>query len=45
MGAEARAYMQAVMALSAFAEWRAAGIKEPWVLPKDEPDWPTVLRV
>jgi len=45
VGAEARAYMQAVMALPAFAEWRAAGIKEPWVLAKDEPDWPTVLRV
>jgi glutathione S-transferase len=45
VGAEARAYMQAVMALPAFAEWKAAGIKEPWVLAKDEPDWPTVLRV
>lgn len=40
-----RAYMAAVMALPAWAEWRAAAIQEPWVLPQDEPDWPTVLRV
>lgn len=41
----ARAYMDAVMALPAYAEWRQAGINEPWVLPDDEPDWPTVWRV
>lgn len=40
-----RAYMQAVMGLPAYAEWRQAGIDEPWVLPEDEPDWPTVWRV
>ena len=40
-----RAYMEAVMALPAWSEWRAAALKEPWVLPEDEPDWPTVLRV
>ena len=45
VGAVARAYMQAVMALPAWAEWTAAAVKEPWVLPEDEPDWPTVLRV
>jgi glutathione S-transferase len=39
-----RAYMDAVMALPAWAEWHAAAVKEPWVLAKDEPDWPTVLR-
>jgi glutathione S-transferase len=40
-----RAYMDAVMALPAWSEWRAAALKESWVLPEDEPDWPTVLRV
>ena len=45
VGAQARAYMEAVMALPAWAEWQAAALKEPWVLPEDEPDWPTVLRV
>jgi glutathione S-transferase len=37
--------MAAVMALPAWAEWRAAALKEPWVLPHDEVDWPTVLKV
>jgi glutathione S-transferase len=41
----ARAYMAAVMALPAWAEWYAAALQEPWVLPSDEVDWPTVLRV
>jgi glutathione S-transferase len=45
VGAVARAYMDAVMALSAWAEWRAAALIEPWVLPEDEVDWPTVMRV
>jgi glutathione S-transferase len=45
VGAASRAYMEAVMALSAWAEWKAAALEEPWVLPEDEPDWPTVLRV
>ena len=40
----ARAYMQAVMALPAWSEWRAAALKETWILPHDEVDWPTVLR-
>lgn len=39
-----RAYMDAVMALPAWAEWKSAAVKEPWVLEKDEPDWPKVLR-
>jgi glutathione S-transferase len=43
--APSRAYMDAVMALPAWSEWRAAALREPWVLPEDEPDWPTVLRV
>ena len=40
-----RAYMDAVMALPAWAEWKEAALKEPWVLAEDEVDWPTVLRV
>ncbi len=40
-----RAYIAAVMALPAWSEWREAALKEPWVLPEDEVDWPTVLRV
>jgi glutathione S-transferase len=41
----ARTYMDAVMALPAWAEWRAAALAEPWVLPEDEVDWPQVVRV
>ncbi len=41
----ARGYMNAMMALPAWAEWHAAALQEPWVLPEDEVDWPTVLRV
>jgi glutathione S-transferase len=40
----ARAYMHAVMALPAWAEWRAAALKETWLLAEDEVDWPNVLR-
>jgi glutathione S-transferase len=45
VSAPARAYMDAIMALPAWSEWRAAALRETWVLPEDEPDWPTVLRV
>jgi glutathione S-transferase len=44
VGVIARAYMRAVMALPAWDEWRRAARQEPWVLPHDEPDWPTVLK-
>jgi glutathione S-transferase len=44
VGEGSRAYMNAVMALPAWREWKEAALKEPWVLPFDEPDWPTVLR-
>jgi glutathione S-transferase len=44
VGPVARGYMQAVMDLPAWADWKAAALKEPWVLPEDEVDWPTVLR-
>src|SRR5712691_9666954 len=45
VGAVARAYMEAVMALPAWREWRTAALAEPWVLAEDEVDWPKVLRV
>jgi len=45
IGPVARAYMEAVLGLPAWAEWCAAAKQEPWVLPQDEVDWPTVLRV
>jgi glutathione S-transferase len=45
VGARSRAYMDAVMGLPAWREWADAARVEPWVLPEDEPDWPTVLRV
>jgi glutathione S-transferase len=44
VGPPARSYMEAVMALPAWTEWKAAAVKEPWVLAEDEVDWPTVLR-
>jgi glutathione S-transferase len=44
VGERSRAYMDAVMALPAWREWKEAALKEPWILPYDEPDWPTVLR-
>jgi glutathione S-transferase len=44
VGAVSRAYMQAVMAHPAWGEWRSAALQEPWILPHDEPDWPTVLK-
>jgi glutathione S-transferase len=45
VGSASRAYMTAVMALPAWAEWVAAALKEPWELPQDEVDWPDVPRV
>ena len=44
VGAGTRAYMEAMMALPAWREWHAAGVKEPWVLADDEVDWPTVRK-
>jgi glutathione S-transferase len=45
VGAAARVYMDAMMALPAWQEWTAAALTEEWVLAEDEVDWPTVLRV
>jgi glutathione S-transferase len=44
VGPESRAYMQAVLSLPAFLAWKEAGVRETWVLPEDEPDWPAVLK-
>jgi glutathione S-transferase len=44
VSAAARSYMNAVMALPAWREWRAAALREPWVLPHDEVDWPDVPK-
>jgi glutathione S-transferase len=44
VGPVARRYMDAIFDLPAWRTWREAAVKEPWVLPHDEPDWPTVLR-
>jgi glutathione S-transferase len=45
INAQTRAYVDAVMALPAWREWYEAGISEPWVLPEDEVDWPTVHKI
>ena len=44
VAATTKTYMDAVMALPAWREWRDAARREPWVLEHDEVDWPTVLR-
>lgn len=45
VGAVATAYMRAIVSLPAWNEWRRAALEESWVLPSNEVDWPTVLRV
>jgi glutathione S-transferase len=45
VSAVSRAYIDAVLALPAFAEWRAAGLKETWIMQGNEPDWPLVRGV
>ena len=44
VGENARAYMQAVMALPAWAEWEKAAREETWILPRNEVDWPDAPR-
>jgi glutathione S-transferase len=44
VSATARAYMNAMMALPAWQEWREAARREPWILPHDEVDWPRAPR-
>ena len=45
VGKDAHAYMDAVMALPAWAEWCDAGAREPWIMQHNEPDWPLVRGV
>ena len=45
LGGASRAYMEAVMALPAWAQWKAAALAEAWVLEDAEVDWPTVHKV
>ncbi|HET7384252.1 MAG TPA: glutathione S-transferase family protein [Pseudolabrys sp.] len=45
VGKISRSYMHAVMALPAWGEWRAAAVKEPWIMKGNERDWPLVRGV
>jgi glutathione S-transferase len=45
VSAPAAAYMQAVIALPAWQEWRRAALRETWVIEKFEYDWPVVKRL
>jgi glutathione S-transferase len=42
VGPQAKGYMDAVMALPAWAQWLEAALREPWVMQGNEPDWPLV---
>jgi glutathione S-transferase len=44
VGAVARDYMAAAMALPAWQGWEEAARREPWVLPRNEVDWPQLKR-
>jgi glutathione S-transferase len=43
--APVKAYMQAMIALPAWQEWRRAALRETWVIPTFEYDWPQVQRL
>jgi glutathione S-transferase len=45
VAAPVKAYMQAMIALPAWQEWRRAALKETWVIQRVEYDWPTVKRM
>ena len=45
VSAPARAYMESMAALPAWREWRRAALRETWVIPKFEYDWPQVPRL
>jgi glutathione S-transferase len=44
VGPVVESYKRAMMALPAWIEWRAAALKETWVMANAEVDWPVVLR-
>jgi glutathione S-transferase len=43
VAAETLTYMEAMMALPAWASWKNAALDESWIVAEDEIDWPTVL--
>ena len=43
VGGDTSRYMEAMMALPAWAEWRAGALSENGIVAEDEADWPTVL--
>jgi glutathione S-transferase len=45
VSAPVKAYMQAMIALPSWQEWRRAALRETWVIPKFEYDWPNVPRL
>jgi glutathione S-transferase len=45
VGGTSRAYMEAMMALPAWAAWYDAAMKETWIMRHNEPDWPLVRGV
>jgi glutathione S-transferase len=45
VSAPVKAYMQAMIALPGWQEWRRAALRETWVIPKFEYDWPEVKRL
>jgi glutathione S-transferase len=45
VAAPVKAYMQAMIALPAWQEWRRAALNETWVIQRVEYDWPTVKRM
>ena len=45
VGRETRAYMDAVLGLPAFAEWREAALAEPWIVEADEVDEPAAAEL
>jgi len=40
-----RSYVDAILSLPAFVDWREAALKESWVIQHNEPDWPLVRGV
>ncbi len=45
VSAATRDYMEAMMQTAGWKEWRAAALKESWVLQHNEPDWPNVKKL
>jgi len=45
VSAPVKAYMQAMIALPPWQEWRRAALRETWVIAKFEYDWPQVPRL